>query len=136
MIAGRYLEKGAGRGAPDPELHLQSQDHWTPEHCRDATRRGLRYPSDLTEAERVLVEPMIPPAKHGGRRREVSMREVLNGPAPGPSRSSNAMNCIASSFSPNAGSSIAPWLGSAAAGVSPKTSRGTLEKPLPSSVSP
>jgi transposase len=25
-----------------------------------------------------LVEPMIPPAKRGGRRREVNVREVLN----------------------------------------------------------
>ena len=40
--------------------------------------RGLRYPSDLTDAEWALVEPMIPPAKRGGRRREVNVREVLN----------------------------------------------------------
>jgi hypothetical protein len=43
---------------------------------------------------------------------------------------------IALSFSPNAGSSSAPWLGSAAAGVSPKTSSVTHERPLPSSASP
>ena len=52
---------------------------WTPEHRRAADRRGLRYPSDLTDAEWALVEPMIPPAKHGGRRRAVNIREVLNG---------------------------------------------------------
>lgn len=52
---------------------------WTAEHRRAADRRGLRYPSDLTDAEWPLVEPMIPPAKHGGRRREVNVREVLNG---------------------------------------------------------
>ena len=52
---------------------------WTPEHRRAADRRGLRYPSDLTDAEWTLVEPMIPPAKHGGRRRAVNIREVLNG---------------------------------------------------------
>jgi transposase len=51
---------------------------WTPEHRRAADRRGLRYPSDLTDAEWALVEPEIPPAKHGGRRREVNVREVLN----------------------------------------------------------
>src|ERR1700726_2504866 len=43
---------------------------WKPEHRRAAERRGLRYPSDLTDAEWALVEPMIPPAKRGGRRRE------------------------------------------------------------------
>jgi len=52
---------------------------WTEKHRRAADRRGLRYPSDLSDAEWALVEPMIPPAKRGGRRREVNVREVLNG---------------------------------------------------------
>jgi transposase len=43
-----------------------------------ASRRGLRYPSDLTDGEWALIEPMIRPAKRGGRRREVNVREVLN----------------------------------------------------------
>src|SRR5580698_5453120 len=51
---------------------------WTAEHRRLAVRRGLRYPSDLTNDEWALIEPMIPPAKRGGRRREVNVREVLN----------------------------------------------------------
>ena len=51
---------------------------WKPEHRRAAERRGLRYASDLSEAEWALFEPMIPPAKRGGRRREVNIREVLN----------------------------------------------------------
>ncbi len=47
---------------------------------RDRYRRdGLRYPSDLTDEEWALVAPLIPPAKHGGRKREVDVREVLNG---------------------------------------------------------
>ena len=52
---------------------------WKPEHRRAAGRHGLRYPSDLTDAEWGLVEPMIPPAKRGGRKRSVDVREVLNG---------------------------------------------------------
>ena len=52
---------------------------WKPEHRRAADRNGLRYPSDLTDAEWAIVEPMIPPARHGGRRRSVNVREVLNG---------------------------------------------------------
>jgi transposase len=52
---------------------------WTPEHRRASDRSGLRYPSDLTDAEWALVEPQIPPAKHGGRPRNVNVREVLNG---------------------------------------------------------
>jgi transposase len=51
---------------------------WKPEHRVAADRRGLRYPSDLSDAEWALVEPDIPPAKRGGRRRSVNVREVLN----------------------------------------------------------
>jgi transposase len=51
---------------------------WKPEHRRAAERRSLRYPSDLTDAEWALVAPEIPPAKRGGRPREVDQREVLN----------------------------------------------------------
>ena len=51
---------------------------WTPEHRRAANRRGLRYPSDMNEAEWALVAPLIRPAKRGGRPRSVDVREVLN----------------------------------------------------------
>jgi len=37
-------------------------------------RDRLRYRSDLTDAEWELVEPLIPPAERGGRRREVDVR--------------------------------------------------------------
>ena len=52
---------------------------WKPEHRLAAERRGLRYPSDLTDAEWAIVAPMIPPGRDGGRRRSVNVREVLNG---------------------------------------------------------
>jgi transposase len=52
---------------------------WTAENRSKYERKGLRYPSDLTDEEWALVEPLIPPAKHGGRKREVVVREVLNG---------------------------------------------------------
>ena len=51
---------------------------WKPEHRLGADRSGLRYPSDMRDAEWALVAPLIPPAKRGGRRREVDVREVLN----------------------------------------------------------
>jgi transposase len=51
---------------------------WTTSNRRQYERAGLRYPSDLTDAEWGLVAPLIPPAKHGGRRRTVDPREVLN----------------------------------------------------------
>lgn len=52
---------------------------WTKENRRIYERHGLRYPSDLTDEEWAMVERLIPPAKRGGRRRTVDIREVLNG---------------------------------------------------------
>ena len=51
---------------------------WKPEHRAAADRRGVRYESDLTDAEWALVGSLIPPAKRGGRPRTVNVREVLN----------------------------------------------------------
>jgi transposase len=52
---------------------------WTVQQRQIHKRAGLRYPSDLTDAEWALVEPLIPPAKRGGRRRSVDLRAVLDG---------------------------------------------------------
>lgn len=52
---------------------------WTTENRPRYNRDKLRYPSDLTEEEWSWVEPLIPPAKRGGRKREVVVREVLDG---------------------------------------------------------
>ena len=52
---------------------------WTTSNRGTYDRRGLRYPSDLTDAEWAIIAPMIRPAKRGGRPRTVNIREVLNG---------------------------------------------------------
>lgn len=52
---------------------------WTPENRSRYSREGLRYPSDLTDAEWSEIEELIPPARSGGRRRSVDVRQVLNG---------------------------------------------------------
>ena len=52
---------------------------WTNENRARYDRSRLRYPSDLTDAEWAHVEPLIPPAKRGGNRRHVDVREVVNG---------------------------------------------------------
>jgi len=52
---------------------------WTDENRQRYNRDKLRYPSDLTDEEWSEVERLIRPAKRGGRRREVVVREVLNG---------------------------------------------------------
>src|SRR5262245_17158419 len=49
-----------------------------PEHRRAADRRGLRYPSDLIDAEWVLIAPLVRPGRRGGCKRSVDVREVLN----------------------------------------------------------
>lgn len=52
---------------------------WTTENRVRYDRSELRYPSDLTDAEWALIEPLIPPAKRGGGKRSVDMRAVVNG---------------------------------------------------------
>lgn len=52
---------------------------WTVENRPRYDRSGLRYPSDLTDAEWSLINPLIPPAKKGGNKRTVDIREVVNG---------------------------------------------------------
>src|SRR6266478_3213945 len=52
---------------------------WTSKNRARYDRSELRYPSDLTDDEWKLVEPLIPPGKTGGGKRTVIMREVVNG---------------------------------------------------------
>ena len=52
---------------------------WTKENRGRYDRSKLRYPSDVTNEEWALIEPLIPPAKGGGKTRTVLMREVVNG---------------------------------------------------------
>ncbi len=51
---------------------------WTNENRGFYDRSKLRYPSDLTDEEWALIEPLIPPAMRGGGKRTVNMREVVN----------------------------------------------------------
>ncbi len=52
---------------------------WTAKNRRRYDRSALRYPSDLTDDEWGLVEPLIAPARRGGNKRHVDVREVMNG---------------------------------------------------------
>jgi transposase len=52
---------------------------WTSKNRGRYDRSKLRYPSDLTDEEWDLVEPLIPPGRSGGGKRTVIMREVVNG---------------------------------------------------------
>src|SRR5947209_13508026 len=52
---------------------------WTAQNRRRYDRSQLRYPSDLSDDEWAHVAPLIPPAKPGGNKRSVNVREVMNG---------------------------------------------------------
>ena len=51
---------------------------WTEAARKQHAPRNERYPSDLTDAEWALIEPMFPQAQRGGRPRRTDMREVMN----------------------------------------------------------
>ena len=51
---------------------------WTPTTRRHHSRTGLRYASDLTDAEWALLEPLLPPPRDHGRPRAWPLREVVN----------------------------------------------------------
>jgi transposase len=52
---------------------------WTAENRPRYNRDKLRYPSDMSDEEWALVEPLIPPGKRGGGKRTVVMRNVVDG---------------------------------------------------------
>lgn len=52
---------------------------WTVENRARYDRSHLRYPSDLTDEEWSLLKSEIPPARRGGNKRTVDVREVVNG---------------------------------------------------------
>lgn len=52
---------------------------WTNGNRAKYNRDYLRYPSDLSNDEWAVIEPLIPPAKCGGGKRRVNVRCVVNG---------------------------------------------------------
>jgi hypothetical protein len=58
---------------------------WMSESRPKYNRDKLRYPSDLTDEEWAYVEPLIPPAKRGGRKRSAEPRSrAERDPRPSP----------------------------------------------------
>ena len=62
---------------------------WTEITRAKYARAGLRYASDMTDAEWALIEPFLPPAKRGGRPRTTF-------------RNNNSSACWTASLSPRA----------------------------------
>jgi transposase len=51
---------------------------WTASARHHYRRTGGRYATDVTDAEFARIEPLLPAARHGGRRRTTVLREALN----------------------------------------------------------
>src|SRR3954471_5424938 len=51
---------------------------WKAETRRTYDRKGLRYPTDMTDAEWALARPFIDVPQRGSGQRRVVLREVLN----------------------------------------------------------
>ena len=51
---------------------------WTDTARRQHMRNGPGYPSDLRDGEWALIEPMLPPARSGGRPRTTRLRAVMD----------------------------------------------------------
>ena len=51
---------------------------WTDITRNEYKRSYDRYPSDLTDSEWELIEPLLPPAKSGGRPRSTDLRAVMD----------------------------------------------------------
>lgn len=51
---------------------------WTPTTRAQHSRAGLRYQSDLTDAEWAVIAPHLPPERDTGWPRAWPMREIVN----------------------------------------------------------
>src|SRR5271165_7261159 len=52
---------------------------WTAQNRERYDRRGQRYPSDLTNEEWIVLEPLLPVPQGTGRPRRHLLREIMNG---------------------------------------------------------
>jgi len=59
--------------------NLRTRSVWIAENRGSYDRNKLHYPSDVTDDEWNHIARLIPPAKRGGRRWSVDVREVVNG---------------------------------------------------------
>ena len=63
----------------DQRRRFETCRKWTTENRTRKDQDRMRYPSDLTDEEWSMVEPLMALAKRGGRKREVMLREVVKG---------------------------------------------------------
>ena len=51
---------------------------WTPTTRAQHSRTGLRYGSDVTDAEWLILSPLLPASCPCGRQRKWEIREIVN----------------------------------------------------------
>jgi transposase len=78
-LSEKHLESDESFVIQGRRSEFEGAPMWTKENRGRYERSRLRYPSDLTDEEWALVEPLIAPAKRGGNKRTVDVREVVNG---------------------------------------------------------
>ena len=69
------------KGYDTPPLKHEKRDNRIPWDKTNRTKYDYktgRYPSDMTNAQWAVIEPLVPLPKHGGRPRTTDMREVIN----------------------------------------------------------
>jgi transposase len=52
---------------------------WKNDNREQYNRDSLRYPSALTDAEWAEIEPLVPPARPGGNKRTIILRDIVDG---------------------------------------------------------
>ena len=67
------------RGRVEQDSAEEGLSMWTKANRARYNRDQLRYPSDVTEEEWRQLAALIPPARRGGGKRTVNIREVLKG---------------------------------------------------------
>ena len=55
---------------------------WNDTTRKKYKRKIDRYPSDMSDKEWAIIEPLVPLPKHRGRPRTTNMRELINGALP------------------------------------------------------
>ena len=58
---------------------MNDKTMWTKITREQYRRKGLRYSSDMTDAEWAVIEPLLPAAPRLGRPRTTNTREIVNG---------------------------------------------------------
>jgi transposase len=57
---------------------MEERMAWNDTACEEYKRTGSGYPGDMTDRERTIIEPVLPPARRGGRLRTTDLRKVMN----------------------------------------------------------